>query len=105
APDFDVRETEWAYFLEGEFPGIKDRDSIRLEWVDYRTLAIETRIPRIDLAEEWEWLSERRVGLYQRTFTFPADVDASQVRARLGQGLLRILVPKIRERRGSGRKV
>jgi HSP20 family molecular chaperone IbpA len=44
-----------------------------------------------------EWLAERRVGHYQRTFTFPADVDAVGVRARLGQGLLRILVPKVRE--------
>jgi len=51
-------------------------------------------------AKQWpvrEWLAERRVGHYQRTFTFPADVDAVGVRARLGQGLLRILVPKVRE--------
>ncbi|KAF2808327.1 HSP20-like chaperone [Mytilinidion resinicola] len=161
APDFDVRETEAAYFLEGEFPGIRDQRAIRLEWVDRRTLAIEARVGRVDLVGEWdldgerererekkggwkvhgdgcrdvgemememeedggpcvreaelekrklegaqmekgewpvrEWLAERRVGHYQRTFTFPGDVDAVGVRARLGQGLLRILVPKVRE--------
>ncbi|KAF2471030.1 HSP20-like chaperone, partial [Lindgomyces ingoldianus] len=124
APDFDVRETERAYFLEGEFPGIRDRESVRLEWVDCRTLAIEAKIVRVELENEWgglklaeaegqkgaapvvrEWLSERRVGHYQRTFTFPADVEAGGVRARLGQGLLRILVPKLRERTMQAKKV
>ncbi|KAF2493846.1 hypothetical protein BU16DRAFT_428057, partial [Lophium mytilinum] len=102
-PDFDVRETERAYFLEGEFPGIRDQRAIRLEWVDRRTLAIEARLERRKMeieagkGQQWpvrEWLAERRVGHYQRTFTFPGDVDAVGVRARLGQGLLRILVPK-----------
>jgi len=166
APDFDVRETEGAYFLEGEFPGIRDKEAIKLEWVDRRTLAIDARVRRTELLSEWgpmmsdgasgrckegcgkgecekddqdqemdggsreemnmetngevdggpcvreaelermkseemarqrerekmgegkewpvrEWLAERRVGHYQRTFTFPADVDAVGVRARL----------------------
>lgn len=170
APDFDVRETELAYYLEGEFPGIADNEAIKLEWVDNRTLAIDAKVVKVDLDAEWglpltgmqvkpvpqgedtvitdapndaresveatqdggplareqelerrkmeeqtqgeaqrkaqqqmtppavrDWLAERRVGHYQRTFTFPADVDAVAVRARLGQGLLRILVPKIRD--------
>ncbi|KAF2139888.1 uncharacterized protein K452DRAFT_289271, partial [Aplosporella prunicola CBS 121167] len=52
-----------------------------------------------------EWLSERRLGHYQRTFTFPTDVDAAAIRARLGQGLLRVVVPKIARRGVEGRQV
>ncbi|OJD35770.1 30 kda heat shock protein [Diplodia corticola] len=192
APDFDVRETESAFYLEGELPGVADRGAVRLDWTDRRTLSIDAKIEKVDLEMEWgllrpirvgnnnskpaarrpstsasstsmgasvsstcssgsgsgsssscednmvvdeqqqqqqqrdgsdvnmaapapapapaappsleaqpskplvrEWLSERRVGHYQRTFTFPTDVDASAIRARLGQGLLRVLVPKV----------
>lgn len=158
APDFDVRETESAFYLEGELPGVADRGAVRLDWIDRRTLSIDAKIEKVDLEAEWgllrpirvgnkprrpsvsastsgsstcsedsmvvdeqqqqqqqqdedvkmasieaqpskplvrEWLSERRVGHYQRTFTFPTDVDASAIRARLGQGLLRVLVPKV----------
>ncbi|KKY24743.1 putative 30 kda heat shock protein [Diplodia seriata] len=157
APDFDVRETESAFYLEGELPGVADRGAVRLDWIDRRTLSIDAKIEKVDLEMEWgllrpirvgngkprrpstsasstcsednmavdeqqqqqkeededvkmaapsleaqpskplvrEWLSERRVGHYQRTFTFPTDVDASAIRARLGQGLLRVLVPKV----------
>jgi HSP20 family molecular chaperone IbpA len=165
APDFDVRETEGAYFLEGEFPGIADKDSIKLEWVDGRTLSIDARIAKVDLSQEWgvppnvqhapptatgerppkekgessasgaanegnataattsvesepkpdgehhkgpqvrDWLCERRTGHYQRTFTFPAEVDISGVKARLGQGLLRVMVPKVKESEIQAKKV
>lgn len=54
APDFDVRETQSAYYLEGEFPGIADKDSIKLEWVDGRTLAIDAEVKKLDLIGEWD---------------------------------------------------
>ncbi|KAK8162589.1 hypothetical protein IWX90DRAFT_487347 [Phyllosticta citrichinensis] len=142
APDFDVRETDSAFYLEGELPGIASTSAIRLHWIDRRTLTIEATVEKVDLEAEWgllrpirgtsvqsssdgddmvvdkspavegvveanavedkpskpvvrEWLAERRCGQYQRTFTFPTDVDAEAIRARLGQGLLRVLVPKV----------
>lgn len=167
APDFDVRETASAFYLEGELPGIGDRDAVRLDWIDRRTLSVEATIEKVDLEVEWgllrpirvgsvglssssssstssaastssasdhgedmavdeehdedaggkgieaqpskpevrEWLSERRTGHYQRTFTFPTDVDASAIRARLGQGLLRVLVPKVVRKGGNQTQV
>jgi HSP20 family molecular chaperone IbpA len=52
-PNFDVHETEIAYFLEGEFPGIADKNAITLEQVGPRTLMIETKLANFDLASEW----------------------------------------------------
>jgi HSP20 family protein len=37
---------------------------------------------------------ERRIGKFRRSFTFPVDVESSKLRARLGDGLLKIRVPK-----------
>lgn len=40
------------------------------------------------------WASERTVGEFQRTFTFPGRVDHDGVRASLKNGVLSIVVPK-----------
>jgi HSP20 family molecular chaperone IbpA len=42
------------------------------------------------------WVSERSVGEFARTFTFPArSVDQENVRASLKDGILSVLVPKV----------
>jgi HSP20 family molecular chaperone IbpA len=53
APDFDLRETNDAYYLEGEFPGIANKDAINIHWVDGRTLVIDADITKVDLSTEW----------------------------------------------------
>ncbi|KAJ5585321.1 uncharacterized protein N7459_005121 [Penicillium hispanicum] len=40
------------------------------------------------------WVSERSIGEFQRTFTFPGRVDQDAVRASLKNGILSIFVPK-----------
>ncbi|KAK7557023.1 hypothetical protein IWX46DRAFT_29003 [Phyllosticta citricarpa] len=118
APDFDVRETDSAFYLEGELPGIA---STSAEWGLLRPIRgtsvqsssdgddmVVDKSPEVEGVVEpnavedkpskpvvREWLAERRCGQYQRTFTFPTDVDAEAIKARLGQGLLRVLVPKV----------
>jgi HSP20 family molecular chaperone IbpA len=55
-PDFDLRETTEAYYIEGEFPGIRGRESINLIWTDASTLHIYGVINRINLDDEWSLL-------------------------------------------------
>jgi len=52
-PNFDVRETADAYYLEGEFPSVRDRDSIFIEHLGSRGLLIEARSKKLDLSREW----------------------------------------------------
>src|SRR3954453_4183915 len=52
-PDFDIRETADAYYLEGDFPGVHDRDSIFIEHLGSRGLLIEARTKKLDLSQEW----------------------------------------------------
>jgi HSP20 family molecular chaperone IbpA len=40
------------------------------------------------------WVSERSVGEFRRTFSFPAQVDQDAVKASLKNGILSIVVPK-----------
>eukprot|EP01065_Artemidia_motanka_P038787 TRINITY_DN47635_c0_g1_i1.p1 TRINITY_DN47635_c0_g1~~TRINITY_DN47635_c0_g1_i1.p1 ORF type:complete len:236 (+),score=5.25 TRINITY_DN47635_c0_g1_i1:90-710(+) len=43
------------------------------------------------------WVSERSVGEFSRTFSFPARVDQDQVKASMKDGILSILVPKAKK--------
>jgi len=52
-PNFDIRETADAYFLEGEFPGIRDPNSIFIERLGTRGLLVEARSTKLDLEKEW----------------------------------------------------
>jgi len=53
SPDFDLRETAEAYYLEGEFAGVKNRDAIKLRWLDGHTLRVEGEIEKTNLEQEW----------------------------------------------------
>lgn len=169
-PRFDVRESQEGYELQGELPGI-DQRNIDIEFTDAHTLTIKGRSERHtesgtqstasiegtadqarltpdtdsttsyhkpSVAEEDDnntsmsgaltpsgsttstadnttvtqpaaqapaaprqpknqsryWVSERSVGEFQRTFSFPTRVDQENVKASLKNGILSIVVPK-----------
>lgn len=113
SPRFDVHETDNAYHLDGELPGIAQKD-IEIEFSDHQTLVVkgrteyERRTSDKDSDEDSEqtesasqskptrrfWSSERSVGEFQRTFSFPSRVDQDKVKAGLKDGILSIVVPK-----------
>jgi HSP20 family molecular chaperone IbpA len=143
SPRFDVRETKDAYLLDGEVPGINQKD-VDIEFSDPQTLVIKGRVAREyhsgnnddndhgdntdsrassprpatveDAPEEGEaavqkavpktevskptgpqhkfWVSERSVGEFHRTFSFPTRVDQDAVKASLKNGVLSVAVPK-----------
>ncbi|KAI5815657.1 HSP20-like chaperone [Pyronema omphalodes] len=49
------------------------------------------------------WVSERSVGEFSRSFSFPGHVDIDQVKASLEHGILKIVVPKMEKK--TGRKI
>jgi HSP20 family molecular chaperone IbpA len=53
SPSFDVRESESAFFLEGEFPGVGKKEDITIEKLGPRTLLVESNMARFDLDAEW----------------------------------------------------
>jgi len=59
APSFDVRESETAFYLEGEFPGVGAKDDILIEELGSRTLLVECRVSRWNLEDEWAERGER----------------------------------------------
>lgn len=52
-PIFDVRETDEAFYFDGEFPGVRSKDDIQPRWINKRTLVISATITKVDLEKEW----------------------------------------------------
>ena len=122
APKFDVREANDAYILDGELPGIDQKD-VDIEFSDPQTLIVKGRCEReYHSPEEGEnasnkagergkekekqvskkeagphhkyWMSERSIGEFHRSFNFPTRVNQDNVKAHLKNGVLSITVPK-----------
>lgn len=147
-PNFDVRELNHGFYLDGELPGA-DQNNIEIEFSDPNTLVIKGRVERnynntnsdeknteaeeqnSDTSSNKSYqatvedeedetsnftpakpstektvankqhrpsykyrVSERSVGEFHRTFTFPTRIDQDAVKASLRNGVLSLAVPK-----------
>lgn len=97
-PPIDVFEDETDVHIEMEVPGMgRSELNIRL---DRDRLSIEGfKQSGGDSACLRYICVEREFGVFRRTVEIPASVDASGVRAALVDGVLKIRLPKIIERR------
>lgn len=91
APTVDVLETEEAYLIFAELPGVR-RDDIQLQVRDRR---LELSGRRQTLGENRNFLRmERSYGPFRRTFDLGVPVDVDAISAAFEAGVLRVLVPK-----------
>jgi HSP20 family molecular chaperone IbpA len=74
-PFFDVHESKTAYFLEGEFPGLSDKNAIVIEKVGPRTLTVEAKLSKLNHHDEWR--AEPRAGVFKQF----EDVDQTPTQA------------------------
>jgi HSP20 family protein len=90
-PLADVTETEDAYLVEVDLPGVK-RDDITVETTG-NDLSISGEFKQ---TEKVGWLRTRtrRVGRFEYRTVLPAHVDADNITAGLAEGVLTVRVPK-----------
>lgn len=94
SPSFDIRETDKAYYLDGDLPGVQQKD-LEIEFEDDHCLNIKAHSERESTSENVSWqVSERFIGDFRRTFNFPAAIDQDHTQARLKNGVLSLEVPK-----------
>lgn len=91
APLADLSETEDAYLVEVDLPGVK-RDDVSIEQVG-NELSITGEFKE---RERTGWLRSRtrRVGRFEYRTTLPHDVDSDKIEAELTDGVLTVRVPK-----------
>jgi HSP20 family protein len=97
-PPVDIQETEEAYRLTAELPGLtRDDINITLENNVLR-LSGERKLEK-DVKKESYHRIERSYGAFSRSFTLPHLVSSEKVQAAFQDGVLTITVPKAEQAR------
>jgi len=98
APSVDIVETPEKLTFQAEVPGFKE-DDLHLS-VEAGTLSLEgERRFEEETKEKTYHRVERSYGRFFRSFALPSNVDATQVKANLANGILTVDLPKREEAR------
>jgi HSP20 family protein len=92
-PRTDVYETDVAYVVEADLPGVTMQDiSVQLAET---TLVIAGKLESaLSGSPETHARVERQCGTFRRTFTLPTAVKSDEVQATYDSGVLTVTVPK-----------
>lgn len=93
APPVDIKETDKAFVVVTDLPGVDRKDvKVNLE-KGVLTLSAETRAEEAKEGESWH-MTERRYGTFQRSFRLPETIDSEHVDAVFRNGVLTLTLPK-----------
>ncbi len=100
----DVYETEDAINILAELPGMAI-DDIGL-FLSRDLLVIEGTKHASPTSENGHYLNlEREYGTYKRDVGIPKPINADKISARLDNGILHVVLPKISDRRGKRKRI
>ena len=99
SPPLDVLETDDALEITVDLPGVEP-GAVRVAVKGDTVLIAGEKIPRRGRGDSSFHLVERGFGRFARTVRLTAACDASKARLTLTDGLLRLTLPKVVERRG-----
>lgn len=94
APSLDVTESDKAYTVTAELPGIT-KDDVKVS-IDGRRVTIQAQTSKTQEKKEGERVvySERSSSSFSRTFTLPVEVDQAASQAKLEHGVLTLTLAK-----------
>jgi len=97
-PAIDIRETEDAYIVEADVPGMK-KDEVHIEVTDnVLTIKGERKSESEEKRKDFHRV-ERQYGTFRRSVTVPGGFEHDNVEAKFDDGVLRITLPKPPERK------
>jgi len=99
APAIDVFETDEHFEITMDLPGV-DESAVRVIVKGNAVLIAGEKAPRRGRGDSSFHLVERGYGRFARTIRLIGACDAGHARATLLQGELRLIIPKIADRRG-----
>jgi HSP20 family protein len=94
SPALDVAETESAFTVHMDLPGVAKQD-VQVS-IDGRRITVQAQARREEERKEGERVvhRERAVASFARSFTLPVEVDQAQSGARLDNGVLTLTLSK-----------
>lgn len=104
APAVDVAESEKAYEITAELPGMDEKDIEVNVANGGLTIKGEKKEEKEEKQKDY-YVSERRYGSFQRYFGLPDSVDASKIEASFKNGVLKVTLPKTAEAQKPAKKI
>ena len=104
APRMDVSETETAWHVELELPGLEEKD-VSVEVQDGVLTVEGEKKQESERDERNVHVSERSYGRFRRALRLPPGADVEKVSAAFKQGVLAIEVPKAPEAQKQRRRI
>lgn len=93
APSFEMTESEDAYVLKADLPGVKEED-VEISLTGNRLTISGHREQEHVEARGHTHTSERSFGRFTRTFTLPTGTDPEHIDAAMESGVLSLTIAK-----------
>ena len=104
SPAVNTREGKEAYHIDVDLPGI-DKDAVEVS-VDKNVLTISgKREYKKETKEDDYYRVESNYGSFSRSFTLPEKVDVENIRAASDNGVLEIIIPKLKVIKDATKKI
>ena len=92
-PSVDISETEAAYLIKGEIPGV-NKEEVKISIQDgLLTIQGERKHEKEEKGKKFHRV-ECSYGSFVRSFQLPDDADESNVKAEFKDGMLNVTLPK-----------
>lgn len=90
----NVAESDGAVEVTAEIPGVEPKD-IDVQLKDgILTIKGEKKVEKDEKQQDYH-VTERSYGMFERSFTVPAEVDGTKVDATFDKGVLKVTLPKL----------
>ncbi len=104
APAVDVTETDKAYEITAELPGM-DEKNVEVSLSDGGITIKGEKKEETEEKQKDYYVSERRYGSFERHFGLPEGVDADKIEASFKNGVLKVMLPKTTEAQAPAKKI
>ena len=104
APAVDIAETEKAYELTAELPGM-DEKNIEVKVANGNLIIKGEKQEEKEETKKDYYMRERNFGSFERRFEIPEGVDADKIEASFKKGVLTLTLPKKLEAQKPAQKI
>ena len=100
----EIRDKKNEYDIRAELPGVKKEDldiDLNNNYLTVRAVKSQEKTEDNDTYSK----SEFSYGEFSRTVYLPADVETDKIEAKLEHGILKIVIPKLKEEKETVKKI
>ena len=103
-PRIDVKESDKAFTITAELPGIEEKDLDVMLSADSLTIKGEKKHEKEEKGENY-YRMERSYGSFHRVIPLPEEIDTKKVEASFTKGILIVNLPKTTKAKEKTKKV